>query len=137
MRMRKLLHSPLAGCMRQCKLRCHNQMVSEGGKICKAYFASFFVSNQYINGYGMQEHDCFYRHAQQHLNSISTLALSLLFDVVCEVKSSMLAAVHAYRLNVQCQHRMIHSKPALSNSAEANPERYANKNQLDLADCLK
>jgi hypothetical protein len=32
---------------------------------------------------------------------------------------------------------MTHSKPALSNSAEANPERYANKNQLDLADYLK
>ena len=71
------------------------QMVSEGGEICKSYFASFLVSNQYINGYGMQEHDCFYRHAQQHLNGISTLALSLLFDVVCEVKSWMLAAVHA------------------------------------------
>ena len=68
-----LRHSLPAGCMRQYKLRCHNQLEiknkqtmvgcvinvaaaggsrkvqSEGGEICKAYFASFCVfKNQYI-----------------------------------------------------------------------------------------
>jgi len=102
---------------------------SEGGEICKAYFASFFVSNQYINGYGMQE-------------ELSKSGTRLLLPP-CIAASHRYFNVGAVLVIWCCLWSQIiyvdccACVAAKCNWAEANPERYANKNQWDLPDCLK